>query len=177
MWYVEQEEIKCTSSSMPSWQRGQMPNSFSSFLCRPVSIINLWFEILNFDICILIFGFLISDKYFSNPILFLKVAYVLNLLPSSRMHSNAFWWNASERVWKIRLFTKQGLSSYGFIKKVSIPFSSKSFLMWITHGSFSFKDSLYDSIIKELALFFRILSQFFIANFLAYNVKGTLPTS
>ena len=55
-----------------------MRNSFCSFLCRPVSIINLWFESLNFDICILIFGFLISDKYFSNPILFLKVAYVLN---------------------------------------------------------------------------------------------------
>ena len=79
------------------------------------------------------------------------------------------------RVWKIRLFTKQGLS---FIKKVSIPFSSKRFLMFITHGSFSFnKDSLYDSIIKELAIFFLILYQFFIANFLAYNVRGTLPTS
>ena len=24
MWCVEQEEMKCTSSSMPSWQRGQM---------------------------------------------------------------------------------------------------------------------------------------------------------
>ena len=37
--------------------------------------------------------------------------------------------------------------------------------------------SLYDSIIKELAIFFQFLYQFFIANFLAYNVRVTLPTS
>ena len=70
-------------------------------------------------------------------------------------------------------FEKQSLSSYGFIKKVSISFSSNSSLILVTHGSIPFKDSLYDSIIKELAIFFLIRSQFFTANFLAYNVSGT----
>ena len=60
------------------------------FLCRPVSIINLWFESLNFDICILIFGFFISDKYFSNPILVLKVAYVLLIKCTREGLENSF---------------------------------------------------------------------------------------
>ena len=71
-----QENRKCTSFSTNSGQNGQNLSSASIFLCRPVSIISLWFESLNLVTLILVWIFLISVRYFSKPTSFLNTAYM-----------------------------------------------------------------------------------------------------
>ena len=63
---------KCISVSTVSVQKGQKRLSFGILLCRPVSIIKVWFESLSLLNCFLVVVFLISVKYFSGPISFLK---------------------------------------------------------------------------------------------------------
>lgn len=87
--YVGQCNKKWDSVSTDFGQNGQTRISFGSFLCRPVSIINLWFESLNFVSSVLIWGSSISDKYPSNPIFVLKIEYVLSLLLLHLMDSKA----------------------------------------------------------------------------------------
>ena len=78
---------KCTSVSTVSGQNGQNRFSFGILVKRPTSIIKLWFDSLNFVICILAEVFLISERYCSYPIYFLNRAYDLSLLVSDLMDS------------------------------------------------------------------------------------------
>ena len=80
--YIAHCNRKCASVSTTFEQKEQNLISLGILRCRPISIIRLWLESLNLVTCFLISGFLISDRYFSGPILFLKIPYVLSLLLS-----------------------------------------------------------------------------------------------
>ena len=84
--YTGHERRKCASSSILWGQKGHTRSSrFSRPWWRPTSIINLWFESLNLVTQFLIKVLLISDKYGSRPVCFLKRAYVLSLLFSVKL--------------------------------------------------------------------------------------------
>ena len=72
--YTGHSNKKYISVSTAHVQKGQKRSYFGMFLYRPVSIIRLWLDNLNLVISVLRAGFLISIKYFSNPISVLRNA-------------------------------------------------------------------------------------------------------
>ena len=109
------------------WTERTESQFFWYILCRPISIIRLWLDNLNFVISILKNGFLISLKYFPKPISVLKRAYVLHLLCSLCMFSNACWWKKFFMFIFIQL-----------INRCSIPLPSSSVFIFEIQGRFSF---------------------------------------
>ena len=72
--------LKCFSSSTIPGQKGQNLKFLSIFRCRPISIINKWFESLSLVRAIRSLTHLIWSKYFSNPGSVLKWLYVRSKL-------------------------------------------------------------------------------------------------
>ena len=104
---ILQSKRKWYSSSTFPGQNWQKRSSFGvlGVVCLPVSMAKRWFESLNLATWERILKFLTFTKYFSIPISVLKVAYVLSLLESSRIHPSDVWWKLSLSLSKTFLCT------------------------------------------------------------------------
>ena len=136
-WYAGQAKRKWASSSTLWLQSGQMRSLRFIFWCRPTSINNLWLDNLNLVTDFLTEKFFISVRYDSNPFSFLNKAYVLSLLVSFEIFSNASCVKISLSLSESFLKTNRGLSEWSSIYKLRKPFDSSVDLIWLIHGSSS----------------------------------------